>query len=65
MRHRDRDIFHTTVEAHIEAQPVWAIQNWLKIHVPMAKHIAKEAAWSAVRHVRTIASYFGTQNPVT
>jgi hypothetical protein len=54
MRHCDRDIFHTTVEDHIEAQPVWALQNWLKIQVPMAKHSVKEAARSAVKNVRTI-----------
>jgi hypothetical protein len=65
MRYRGQDIFHPTVEAHIKAQPVWAIHNWLKIHVPIAKHSAKEAAWSAVRHVQTIASYFWTQNHVT
>ena len=61
MRHCDRDVFHDTVEAHIEAQPVWAIQNWLRIQVPMAKHSVKEAAKSAIRQVRTIASYFWTQ----
>jgi hypothetical protein len=58
MRHCDRDVFHETADAHIIAQPVWAIQNWLKIHVPMAKHSVKEAARLAVRHVRTITSYF-------
>jgi hypothetical protein len=42
MRHRDWDIFHPTVEAHIEAQPVWAIQNWLKIHVPVANTVPKK-----------------------
>jgi hypothetical protein len=61
MRHCDRDVFHDTVEAHIEAQPVWAIQNWLRIQVPMAKHSVKEAAKSAIRQVRTIASYFRIQ----
>jgi hypothetical protein len=65
MRHCDRDIFHPTVEAHIAAQPIWAIQNWLKIQALMVKHSAKEAARSAVRHVQTIESYFGTQTPVT
>jgi hypothetical protein len=59
MRHCDRDIFHPTVEAHMEAQPVWALQNWLKIQVPMAKHSVKEAARLAVSNVRTIVSYFG------
>jgi hypothetical protein len=44
MRHRDQDIFHPTVEEHIEAKPVWALQNWLKIQGPMAKHSVKEAA---------------------
>jgi hypothetical protein len=63
MRHCDRDVFHPTVEDHIEAQPVWAIQNWLRIQVPMAKHSVKEAARSAVRHVRTIVSYFGVAPP--
>jgi hypothetical protein len=63
MRHRDQDIFHPTVEEHIEAQPVWAIQNWLKIQVPMAKHSVKEAAREAVRHVCTIVSYFGVAPP--
>jgi hypothetical protein len=58
MRHCDRDIFYPTAEEHLEAQPVWAIQNWLKIQVPMAKHSAKEAARFAVRNVRTIWSYF-------
>jgi hypothetical protein len=58
MRHCDRTVFHDTVEAHLDAQPVWAIQNWLKIHVPMAKHSIKEAARLAVRNVRTITSYF-------
>jgi hypothetical protein len=62
MRYRDRDIFHSTVEDHIAAQPVWAIQNWLKIHVPMAKHSAKEAARSAVRHVQTIMVLWNTES---
>jgi hypothetical protein len=30
MRHCGWDIFHPTVKAHIEAQPTWALQNWLK-----------------------------------
>jgi hypothetical protein len=53
MHHCDRDILllPTVIEAQIEAQPVWAIQNWLKMQVPMAKYSAKEAARLAVRHV--------------
>jgi hypothetical protein len=51
MHHCDCDIFHPTIEAHIAAQPIWAIQNWLKIQTPMVKHSTKEAARSAVRHV--------------
>jgi hypothetical protein len=65
MRHCDQDIFYPTADIHIAAQPVWAIQNWLKIQVPMAKHSAKEAAKSAVRNVRTILSYFGRHNEPT
>jgi hypothetical protein len=44
MCHCDRDVFHITVEAHIEAQPTWAFQNWLNIQVSMSKHSIKEAA---------------------
>ena len=61
MRHCDRAVFHDTVEEHIDVQPVWAIQNWLRIQVPMAKHSVKEAARSAISQVRTIVSYFRTQ----
>jgi hypothetical protein len=63
MRHCDCTVFHDTAEAHIEAQPVWAIKNWLKIHVPMAKHSVKEAARLAVRNVRVITSYFRVIQP--
>ena len=65
MQHSDCDIFHDSAAAHIEAQPVWAIKNWLLIHVPMAKHSVKEAARAAVLHVRTLVSYFGTQEDTT
>jgi hypothetical protein len=63
MRHRNCDILHATVEEHMEAQPVWVMQNWLLIHVPMAKHSVKEGARLAVRNVCTLVSYFWTQAP--
>jgi hypothetical protein len=63
MRYCDRDVFHETADAHLAAQPIWAIQNWLRIQVPMAKHSVKEAARAAVRNVRTITSYFRISTP--
>jgi hypothetical protein len=66
MPHCNQNIFNPTVEEHIDAQPVWALQNWLKIQVLMAKHGVKEAAREAVRHVQTMVSYFGVVTfPVT
>jgi hypothetical protein len=58
MRHCDRNIFYATVDDHLEAQPVWALKNWLRVYKPMVKHSIKEAVRSSVRHVRTIVSYF-------
>jgi hypothetical protein len=59
MRHQDHEVFHNTVESHIEETLVWAIQNWLWINVPMAKHSVKEAATLAFQCVvYTITSYF-------
>ena len=63
MQHCDRDIFYATVDEHIEAQPVWALKNWLRIQTPMVKFSVKEAVQSAVRNVRTIFSYFGPAKP--
>jgi hypothetical protein len=58
MRFRDHDVFHKSADHHIDKSPVWAIQNWLRIKVPMAKHSVKEAVRLAVQNVRTITSYF-------
>ncbi len=63
MRHCDTDIFHATADDHLEAQPVWALKNWLRIYKPMVKHSIKEAIRSSVRHVRTIMSYFHPSEP--
>jgi hypothetical protein len=65
MRHCDQDIFYPTVAKRMEVQPVWELQNWLKIQVPMAQHSVKEAAQILVRHVRTIISYFGISKDPT
>ena len=63
MRHCDTDIFHANADDHLEAQPVWALKNWLRIYKPMVKHSIKEAIRSSVRHVRTIMSYFHPREP--
>ena len=64
MRHCDRDIFYATAAEHLEAQPVWALKNWLRIQTPMVKFSIKQAVRSAVSNVRTLLSYFGpTPNP--
>jgi hypothetical protein len=38
MRHCDRAVFYATAEEHLEAQPVWALKNWLRVYKPMVKH---------------------------
>jgi hypothetical protein len=53
MQHCDRDIFYHNADEHLDAQPMWALKNWLGVYKPMVKNSIKEA----VRHVRTIASY--------
>jgi hypothetical protein len=58
MRHCDRDILYATAEEHLAVQPVWAMQNWLRVYTPLVKYSIKEAVRSAVRNVRTISSYF-------
>ncbi len=58
MRHCDRDVFYPTVDEHLDAQPVWALKNWLRVYKPMVKHSIKEAIRASVLNVRTIASYF-------
>ncbi len=63
MRHCDREVFQETAEIHLGTQPLWAIQNWLRIQVPMAKYSVREAVRSAVNHVRTITSYFPVTEP--
>jgi hypothetical protein len=62
-RHCDRDIFFETASDHLEAQPVWAIKNWLHIQRPLVLHSIKEAARQAVRHVRSISTYFTSAEP--
>jgi hypothetical protein len=62
MRVHDHDVFHDSANNHIDTSPVWAIQNWLRIQVPMAKHSVKEAVRMAAQNVRTITSYFRGQS---
>ena len=63
MRHCDRDMFYASAEAHLEAQPTWAVKNWLRVYQPLVKHSIPEAVRQAVLHVRTITSYFRPTEP--
>jgi hypothetical protein len=54
----DRNIFYDTMDKHLNAQPVWALKNWLRVYRPLVKHIIKEAVRLAIRNMQTIQSYF-------
>jgi hypothetical protein len=42
---------------------VWAIKNWIQIQRPLVLHSIKAAARQAVRHVRSITTYFNREEP--
>jgi hypothetical protein len=54
----DRNIFHESAAAHLDAQPVWALKNWIRVYRPLVVHSIKEAANQAIQKVRTLTSYF-------
>jgi hypothetical protein len=55
----DHNIFYDTpAEERLDAQPVWALKNWLPVYQPLVKHSIKEAVQLAIRNMQTIQSYF-------
>ena len=57
-RHCDRDVFYATTADHLDAQPVWALKNWLRVFQPLIKHSIKEASRLAIHNMRKIHTYF-------